>query len=331
MQISSNIKSCILLISVLAILICGYLFVGCVGDRVLKSTGIVALNSCVASANKNITKDSQFFLGSVSKQFTAYLVLKNLPDVDKPFSDYINASQFEKLKHFLNGASPNLRFENLKDIKIKHFLSHSSGYNFRTNKKNAEPGQVYRYDNLNYVIVGKILECVTGRDFKSLCVELFESLGMKDTFLMEPSTYRALYLDKRKLRASMELSGINESEITGEWKGISFSGGVVSTVNDLEKWAQFIRSKKEMFAYKVKTNIPNTYYAMGVFFNEKENIIWHHGILPIGKFLYVTALCYKVSSDEFAVFLANAYKKVALKDANQYILSVIDILIDKIK
>ena len=331
MQLSSSVKSWIWLISAFFVLICAYLSLDRAGDNLLKSTGIVVLNSRVIAADKNITKNSQFFLASVSKQFTAYLVLKNLPDIDKPLSNYINASQFEELKLFRWGASQNLRFENLKNIEIKHFLSHSSGYDFRANKKNAEPGQSYSYDNLNYVIVGKVLELVTGRDFRSLCEELFESLGMKDTFLMETSTYRDLYLKKPKLRASMELSGISENEMIGEWKGTSFSGGIVSTANDLEKWIRFIRKQKEMFAYKVKTYIPDTCYAMGIFVNEKENVIWHHGFLPIGKFLYVTALCYKTSSEEFAVSLENVYKKVAIKDANQYILGLVKALIKQLK
>lgn len=148
------------------------------------------------------TAETIFNVGSVSKQFTAIgIVLLHL-DGKLSFDDDI--------RKYL----PELHdFEN--KITLRHLLHHTSGFrstpelfalagwrdgdaitsadNYRYFCKqtglNFKPGTQFMYSNSNYILLAKIIEKVSGQQYKDWITErIFLPLGMSDTFVDETNS-----------------------------------------------------------------------------------------------------------------------------------------------
>lgn len=101
------------------------------------------------------------------------------------------------------------------------------------------PGEGWEYSNSNYILLGLIIEQVTGQPIAQVFRDrLFDPLGMTDTAYADPDG---------SVLPSPHLSGITEQ---GQPEGTtadatywsptvgSMAGQVSSTLNDLEKWGQ---------------------------------------------------------------------------------------------
>lgn len=289
--------------------------------RFEKTLGIITTNRKTIDSCNGISDQTQFFIGSISKQFTAYLVIENITDIDKCISDFLNDDDLDIIKSKTKLINSSLTISDLDGIKIKHLLSHSSGYLYDKKKRIFDVGKEYSYDNCNYILLGNILEKITEKPFKILCEELFKQVGLKNTFLIDTISYKDLYIQNENLRKSMESSGIKPEKFDKNWQGISYSGGIISTAQDLIKWCEFLEKRKayeKMLSFTVNTDIPNTIYGFGILFNTDKNIIWHHGVLPISKFYYVGALCHKKDTNQTIVWLENVYNKVNINDLMRY-------------
>ncbi len=139
--------------------------------------------------------DTKFRLGSITKQFTATLILQLVEQgkvkLDGKLTDYL----------------PDYRKDTGDKVTIHNLLSHTSGIpsytslpGFMTNvsrnpypvddfiKKYAsgdlefEPGTKFVYDNSGYFLLGAIIEKVTGKPYEQVLREnIFDPLGMKNT------------------------------------------------------------------------------------------------------------------------------------------------------
>lgn len=96
----------------------------------------------------------------------------------------------------------------------------------------AAPSERFAYSDTGYVLLGMLLETVSGRAFHELLHErIFEPLGMSDSYLMlrsHPTTERAI--------APAWLDGVDVSSyssLSADWAG----GGIVSTVDDLARFS----------------------------------------------------------------------------------------------
>ncbi|MEO1436946.1 MAG: serine hydrolase [Bacteroidota bacterium] len=112
----------------------------------------------------------------------------------------------------------------------------------------------WAYNNHAYVIIGKVLETVSGQSWETLLQELiFDPLGMNqscaqhDHFLQNPNHVTGYFGDGKTIRPH------NNSD------NIAPAGGISSTPKDMAKWLQFIAQKgnlngtqqvsKEVFEY----------------------------------------------------------------------------------
>lgn len=185
------------------------------------------------------TTQTRFRIGSQTKTFTAVMILQlvqeNKLKMDAPLSQFFP------------------EIPNAEQLTIAHLLRHRSGiYNFtndpeylsyHTNpmaqkeilKKIAayqpvfEPGSKAEYSNSNYILLGYILEAITGNDYaKNLKERITEPLGLENTY----------YGSKINPKASEAYSY--------KWEGGGFvpetetnmqiphgAGAVVSTVEDI--------------------------------------------------------------------------------------------------
>ncbi len=109
-----------------------------------------------------------FLLGSVSKSFTALCIMKLCEEgrVD------LNA----KISTYLKGA----RYGD--EITVLQLLNHSAGIETYQTLKNYKPGKnkgKHVYSNVNYTLLGKIIESVSGKSYEEYVEQnIFKPLGM---------------------------------------------------------------------------------------------------------------------------------------------------------
>lgn len=149
-----------------------------------------------------VGSDTRFAIGSVTKQFTCACVLLLVEDGKLALADKV-ATWYPELTR-------------AADISVLDLMHHVSGYpdyypldyvdaRMRTPiapdellRRHAggpldfEPGSRWSYSNTGYVLLGRILEKVTGRPFASVLGErILGPLGMTDTvYQPEPGTER---------------------------------------------------------------------------------------------------------------------------------------------
>jgi CubicO group peptidase (beta-lactamase class C family) len=148
-----------------------------------------------------VNEQSSFNLASMAKQFTALAILK--------LSLEGKLSLDEDIRTYLPELFPNLN----TPIYIRQLLNHSSGirdfYDLLSLKRdpwwrkegfdnqeayellksqqklNFAPGTDHLYSNSNYTLLAKVVEVVSGQTFHAYSRQLFDSLGMPNTFFLE--------------------------------------------------------------------------------------------------------------------------------------------------
>src|ERR1043166_8675991 len=231
------------------------------GSVLVADNGKVVFEKGVGMANLewNIpnTPDTKFRLGSITKQFTATLILQLVEQgkikLDGKLIDYL----------------PNYRKDTGAKVTIHNLLSHTSGIpsytslpgffqNVRRNpfkvddfiKKYAsgdlefEPGTKFVYDNSGYFLLGAIIEKVTGKPYEQVLKEnIFDPLGMKNSGYDHWGTI----LSKRATGYSRSPRGFQ----TAPYLDMSIpyaAGSLYSTVEDLYLWDQALYGEKILSA-----------------------------------------------------------------------------------
>lgn len=189
-----------------------------------------------------VTPETEFRIGSITKQFTAAAILK-LQEEGK-------ISVNDKLSKFIPD------FPRGDEVTIHHLLTHTSGIHSYTNRpdflSNVEktikssdlvelikadpydfdPGEQWSYNNSGYFILGYIVEQVSGLSYNDfLRVNFFEPLGMHNTGVH----YKGIKLGHEA--AGYSFSG-SDCNLALNWD-MSWAGGagnLYSTVGDLFKW-----------------------------------------------------------------------------------------------
>jgi CubicO group peptidase (beta-lactamase class C family) len=204
------------------------------------------------------TPDTKFRLGSITKQFTATLVMQLVEqgklDLAAPITRYL----------------PDYPARTGDKVTIHHLLNHTSGIvgytelpSFGATVRNPyppakfadeffakldllfEPGTKFSYNNSGYFLLGVILEKVTGQTYERLLRErIFAPLGMNDSGYDETQpllSKRAAGYDKR-----FDGSYVNTSyiDMTQPYAG----GSLYSTVDDLFRWDQAFYTEKVLTA-----------------------------------------------------------------------------------
>lgn len=243
------------------------------GTVLLARNGEVVYKGAFGVANKDFNApnriDTKFNLGSMNKMFTAVaiaqLVERGKLSYDDPLSKFI--------PDFPNA-------EAAKKIQIKHLLTHTSGLGgyfsqryinmsrerlrtvddmmnlVREDEKELrfEPGSRWAYSNTGMLVLGKVIEIVSGQSyFEYVRENIFKPAGMTNTDSYELDRVNpnlAVGYEKRFLDGG----GI-------EWANNVFShvirggpqGGGFSTAEDLLRFDQALRSGKLVNAETLKT------------------------------------------------------------------------------
>jgi CubicO group peptidase (beta-lactamase class C family) len=231
------------------------------GAALVAENGKIVYKGAFGPANMewNIpnTPDTKFRLGSITKQFTATVVMQLVEQgkikLDARLSDYL----------------PDYRKDTGSKVTIHHLLTHTSGIPSYTSqpgffenvsrnpykvdefvKKYAsgdlefEPGSKYTYNNSGYFLLGAIIEHVTGKPYEQVLKEnIFDALGMKNTGYDHHGTI----LPKRATGYSKTPDGYANAGYLD--MSIPYAAGsLYSTVEDLYLWDQALYTDKLLSA-----------------------------------------------------------------------------------
>lgn len=196
--------------------------------------------------------DTKHRLASISKQFTAMaiiqLVVENKLKLDAPVTEYlpnypkVNGDKIT-IHHLLTHTSglPNYTsFPNYRDVMTKYHRPVDLVSLFDDLPLDFMPGEKFSYSNSGYVLLGVILEEITGRTYQQVLQDkIFTPLKMKNTGYDNNSTVL-------KNRAS----GYNKNGTAFEnasyinMTAAYAAGALYSTVEDLYLWDQALYTEK---------------------------------------------------------------------------------------
>lgn len=282
------------------------------GGVVLVATdGKVLLNKGYGMADAATKKPNDpslvYQIGSVTKQFTAAAILKLQEEGKLSVNDTIS-KYFPKLKE---GGR----------ITIRHMLTHTSGlYNYTndttfwmheadkpSSREKAmsrfadkpldfEPGTKFSYSNTGYLLLGYIIEQVSGKPYEQYIREnIFRPLGMnRSGFDFAKATDRA-----RGYYADTEAAIIVDS--TGSYA----AGSIYTTTSDLLKWVQAMHNKKILKpeSWEQAFTPFKGQYGYGLIMDKMygEKRIWHNG----GIHGFVSTLEYFPESNTTVILISN--------------------------
>ena len=191
------------------------------------------------------TPDTPMATGSVGKHMTSFALLQ-LVDAGKVALD---DPVVEHLPEF------ELADERASDITIRQLLSHTSGLpspvlvepaadlregveRLQDWQLEAGPGEQYLYSNMNYHVVGRLIETVAQVPLATYLEEnLFQPLGMEDTRSVATAGADDPGLQGGHVTAYGTTIGLGEMD-----QLLAGSGGVISTAEDHARWLAMITS-----------------------------------------------------------------------------------------
>jgi CubicO group peptidase (beta-lactamase class C family) len=219
------------------------------GSLVIGKDGMVIYDRAIgysritAAEKKPITAGTRFKIGSITKMFTAAMVLQ------------LAEEKKLKLTETLDKYFPQV--PNANNITIAHLLGHRSGIRgigdmpeYRALRDKGatpaellaliekggpsafEPGSNFAYTNENYVLLGLLIEKITKRSYQeNLKARITSRLGLKNTYVptgpVDPGKNESF---------SYRMGRDWEQETEIHWSLFFGSGGLVSTPYDLVKF-----------------------------------------------------------------------------------------------
>lgn len=220
------------------------------GERKISISGFAN-----TEAGYPLVQNSLFLIGSISKVYTATLVMRLMEqgvlDLDTPVVTY--------LPEFT------LSHDDLRDaITIRMLLSHSSGFDgdrftsygrgddayeravaeFNTLIQWFKPGSFYSYNNAGFYLVGHIIQKLTGKTFEDVMTqELLAPVGLQHT-LLDPD----LALNRPLAAGHMvdRLQGVSLTATGHLPRHANPAGGIMQSIGDLLTFAQMHLNKGEI-------------------------------------------------------------------------------------
>lgn len=232
--------------------------------KILKAQGYGLAN---VELNVPATRETVFEIGSITKQFTATLILQLAQDGKLKLDD--------KVHQHLPGVPASWH-----GITLRHLLNHTSGitnYNslpgFEVTKKlkadsflkeiGAQPlmfppGQAWSYCNSAYNVLGYVAERASGKSYWQLLKSrIFDSTGM----VSSQSRDQSVIITNRASGYEFENGKLVNRD--GDLTDVFAAGAIVSTVVDMIKWDAARLNYGEMFKPARLNNGTTVQYGLG--------------------------------------------------------------------
>lgn len=204
--------------------------------------------------------NSQFEIMSNTRQITAVLILREYEqgriDLHEPIKKYL----------------PYLKQTWADTITIHQLLNHTHGIVDLQKPLLFKPGTDFKYGNMGYPFLGKIIEYSSKKSYSEMANSLFKSLKMNNTFCYSIDNNKNLvsgYINENNSFKKAE-----NSLITAE---SAPSCGIISTANDLAIWNNNLHRgkllKPETYQLMNHYNIKAQHNVFG-----KEKVGYGYGI-----------------------------------------------------
>ncbi len=246
-----------------------------------------------------VTPDTQFVIGSISKSFTALAVMQLVEagevDLEAPVSQYLDAFEGRP-------AAP---------VTIRQLLSHTSGFSTLQGNTGAgappagdadprgpleravdaraetvpayAPGQRFEYSNLNYQILGRLVEVVSGQEYQAyMTANILEPVGMAHSFVADGQVHDSMATGHAPwFTTKRPLDGAPTDIATAP------QGGIISTADDLARYMQMMlngqddvlsAAGKAQMMRPASTASPT--YGFGWYLDTANRGVWHTGLTP---------------------------------------------------
>ncbi|HET9135495.1 MAG TPA: serine hydrolase domain-containing protein, partial [Candidatus Kapabacteria bacterium] len=217
----------------------------------------------------------QFVIGSVSKQLTAAMILRELD------------SGHVALKDPIRKYLPSLPSWG-DTVTIHHLLTHTHGIVAIDSPLAFKPGERFDYSQIGYALLGQIIEKTSGKSFADYSNELFRSLGMNSTY--HPSIHKydqlvtGMALDSHGNIYKHYIENSDEDYFTA-------AARFISTASDLTIWSGALHGGKilspksyslMMTKYAVRQHpmLGPTDYGYGIIIAKDNSQLGQYGYAP---------------------------------------------------
>lgn len=291
----------------------------------------------IAGDSIKMTTDKVFNIGSLTKTFTAVLIMQEIEKGQLTLNDSLHIFFPKEL---INNENINL------NITIEQLLRHRSGLGEVVKAKNINkslfnpyneysrdnlyskipksiglPDEKYNYINTNYILLGYILEAVNNKEYGDILRErIFEPAGMKNSY----SYYSPLI----KNSAHPMDDGEDYAEYTfyNYYKNLSFSaGGIASNLFDLQLFFENLYEKdtlikKETFEQMIDTK---TTYGLGIEVLKKgknKDIFYGHGG---DNYSFKIRNYYNSKNKDLIIVFSNQYKDPFTQEITNELINIL--------
>jgi CubicO group peptidase (beta-lactamase class C family) len=257
-------------------------------------------------------------IGSITKQFTAVAILQLMEqgklslqdEITKFIPDYPTQGSRITIEHLLTHTSGIQDYARIRDTTQRGVIDFTPGQMidyFKNQPMRFAPGTKWEYSNSNYVLLGYIIERLTGETYQ----EYLESHIFKPTG-MNHSSYAS---DTRiiKDRADGYRKGDHGFE-NAQYLSMTqpyAAGAIQSTVEDLFTWHQAVHSYKLLSRASVNKaltryvlsngDMTNYGYGWRLGYIQDSPSIWHGGMVNG----YIAMAMYLPNEDVFVAVLSN--------------------------
>ncbi len=254
-------------------------------DEVLLSQGYGLADLEWDVANSPTTK---FRIGSITKQFTAACVLllqeRGMVRLDAPVKTYLpdapkawdKITVYNLMTH--TSGIPNFTGgPNWDTYKRQDHTPQESIALIHDKPLDFEPGEKFYYSNSNYILLGQIIEKVSGMPYAEFLTQnIFKSLGMTGTGVDS----NASILPQRAQGYDSAPDGFRHADYAS--MTIPYAAGYLySTVGDLLKWERGLFGGKVLSAASLRTMTTAKLgdYGTGLFIRDEtlHGVITHDG------------------------------------------------------
>lgn len=280
------------------------------GEKLSFSSGFSDLEKSV-----KMTPESKMLSGSIGKTYVAAIAFQLIQDKKLKLTD--------KVEDFFKDEKWISQIPNIKDLTVEMLLTHTSGlpryeyydgvwiglkqnpdkvwtvYDRMSFILNAEPlhqpGKAWAYSDSNYILLGAIIEKITGKDY----YECFKDLISKFDDLKNTLPANQRYIKKLASGYSGFLTKYNYPEKVVENEKVIFNpqmewcgGGVASTADDLAAWAKHLYEGDVVSPESVQKMVTPTEFVTELADGAKygygaiistcgDNVYWgHQGFFP---------------------------------------------------
>ncbi|AHG92296.1 beta-lactamase (plasmid) [Gemmatirosa kalamazoonensis] len=251
-------------------------------------------------ANTPVTRETDFRLASLTKQFTATAIMLLAADgrvrYDDPVTKWVpNLPAYARgvtLRHLLHHTGglpdyedfvPDSQTRQVLDAEIPALVAHSDTAYFA-------PGTRFRYSNTGYVLLALVVERASGTRFADFLRDrVFATLGMSGSLARED---RGPPVPRRAYGYTVRTSGVRRTDQSNTSATLG-DGGVYTSVRDLAKWDaaldrhQLVSADAQRLAWTPPARLPTgdtapfagAGYGFGWFVDHEsgELRVRHHG------------------------------------------------------